>query len=87
MLLTAGDVQAIMAKAQPGADAAEVLGAHLTKVGVTTAAEASEESVVQVPAFIGKSLCFALTLLKKFVKLNGEQDAAANLLIELVCGS
>lgn len=38
-----------------------------------------------VPAFIAKTLCFTLPLLRKFVKVSGQVSDAIDILIAFVC--
>lgn len=82
----------------PTADAAEVLGTHMAAMVPQATVEATDDEggtrTVQppepteasvVPPFIAKMLCFALPLLRKVVKLNGDQSNAVDVLIALVC--
>lgn len=82
----------------PARDAAEVIGEHMQAMAPqpsivegdepgTTKTVAPPEPTAEgvVPSFIAKTLCFALPLLRKFVKVSGQVDDAINIIVAFVC--
>lgn len=85
----------VLSKAAPAGDAVETIASHIQSHMETpepTADDpdagkvAPELAATVVPPFVAKMLCFALPLLKKLVKLSGDQSDAVDTLIALVCG-
>ena len=64
----------------PAPDAERSESGHAT----STETEAPEQATV-VPAFLAKTLCFALPLLRKLVKVSGQVSDAIDILIAFVC--
>lgn len=74
---TVEDVKSILGVNPPTADAADVLATEATAV---------TEKAGELPGFVKGILCKFLPLVRNFLKLDGEQDAAFQTVITIVCG-